>query len=90
METKQICYNCKHCKIWYDEDSYTMRMSCMQKSKRGKTITWKSYPLYLTRNGAIIPTDDTIDSITEEFIDYSKRRLSPKWCKFRNSKIERK
>lgn len=78
------CFGCPNCKIWYDKDNYTMRMSCTaSKSKNGKTITWKSYPLYEMKNGFLVQTKDTIDSITDEFIDYSKRRLSPYWCKFR-------
>ena len=87
METKECvrCCNCKYCKIWYDKDHYTMRISCTKTSEHGKTITWKSYPTYERRNGIMVSTKDTIESITKEFEDYSKRRLAPSWCHYRKT-----
>ena len=85
MQNEKItCYECPNCKIWYDEESYTMRLSCTQTSEHGKTITWASYPTYTRENGIFVKTKDTIESITEKFTDYAKRRLAPSWCKLRN------
>ena len=90
-EQKQKCYGCEHCKIWYDEANYTMRLSCMNsKSKQGKTITWASYPTYIMKNGEFVQTEETIESLTKEFMDYAKRRLSPFWCKKRKQTKEEK
>lgn len=87
METKEKvrCCNCGYCKIWYDKDHYTMRMSCTKTSDHGKTITWKSYPIYEKQNGILMPTKDTEESITKEFEDYAKRRLAPSWCEYRKT-----
>lgn len=82
------CHNCQYCKIWYDKDMHTMRLSCTKTSKRGKCITWKSYPLYTKINGITVPTEDTIESITKEFEDYAKRRISPKWCEYRKTNTQ--
>lgn len=81
-EKRVTCYDCPHRKILYDADNYTMRLSCTATSKRGKTITWTSYPTYKSIN-PLTQTEDTIESITEKFIDYSKRRLAPSWCPIR-------
>ena len=87
MDSKKriTCHNCKYCKIWYDKESYTMRLSCTKTSERGKTITWKSYPIYTMQNGIFVKTNDTIETITKEFEDYAKRRLSPFWCFYRKT-----
>jgi hypothetical protein len=60
------------------------------KSKQGKTITWTSYPTYTKEHGIFVQTEDTIESITAEFNDYAKRRLSPFWCKKRKQTKEEK
>ena len=83
-EQKQRCFGCEYCKIWYDSANYTMRLSCMaSKSKQGKTITWACYPTYTKEHGILVQTKDTIESITERFTDYAKRRLSQYWFKKR-------
>lgn len=84
------CENCEYCKIWYDKDYYTMRMSCTAASKRGKTITWKSYPTYEKIMGITVKTKDTIETIENEFRDYAKRRLAPTWCKYRKGNKKEK
>lgn len=85
MQERITCENCKYCKIWYDEKEYTMRMSCTVSSKRGKTITWKCYPTYTGKNGLLVQTEDTKESITKDFLDYAKRRLAPSWCPYRGN-----
>ena len=82
---RQTCEGCKYCKIWYDKDEYTMRLSCTASSQHGKTITWSCYPTYKLCNGSMVQTEDTIESITERFQDYAKRRLSPSWCIYRKN-----
>lgn len=89
-EEKITCHGCEYCKIWYDEKEYTMRLSCAKTSKRGKCITWRSYPTFVAKGGRIVKSDDTIESITEKFIDYSKRRMAPYWCYKRKSNIKSK
>lgn len=79
------CYGCKYCKIWNDEETYTMRLSCMKTSSHGKTITWKSFPLFTKQNGMLVRTDDTVESMTKEFEDFAKRRLAPSWCEYRKT-----
>ena len=79
---KVTCYRCPHRKIWYDANNYTMRLSCTCTSKRGKCVTYSSYPTYRSIK-PLVQTEDTIESITQEFIDYSKRRLAPLWCPIR-------
>lgn len=87
VEQKQKCAGCEHCKIWYDKDNYTMRLSCMASgTKQGRTITWRSYPTYEKVHGIMVKTKDTIESISEEFENYASRRLSPSWCIKRKEK----
>ena len=85
MKEKIKCCNCKYCKIWYDESTYTMRISCTRITEHGKTIYQSSFPLFTKQNGigVMIRTDDTLESITKEFEDYTKRRLAPYWCYYR-------
>ena len=91
MEQKQTCYRCPYCKAWYDKENYTVRLSCTNtKRKRGKTITWKCYPLYNMKDGLLIQTEDTIESISKELLERVKNKLSPKWCKFRIEKEQKK
>lgn len=88
MSERITCHNCEYCKIWYDKDTYTFRLSCTKTSKHGKTITWKSYPTFSNQNGSMVQTEDTIESLTKEFEDYAKRRLAPYWCDYRKFHIQ--
>lgn len=88
MSERITCHNCKYCKIWYDKDTSTMRMSCMKKTWQGRTITWSSYPTFTNQNGIMVQTEDTKESIVKEFEEHAKRRLAPSWCEYRKTNTQ--